>query len=158
MSSNRLANSYILCLVWVFGLGGLQRLYNGKVGTGLLWLFTWGFFGVGQFVDFFMIPTMVEEHDLELRARHGLSPNGVPLSRPTITATATHPDYDKLMVKLLKAARDQGGKISVTQGVLDTEASFAEVEAALKQIVKAGYARVDNHPITGAVIYHFLEL
>ena len=158
MSSNRLVNSYILCLVWVFGLAGLQRLYNGKVGTGLLWLCTWGFFGVGQFVDLFMIPSMVEEHDLKLRARHGLSPNGVPLSGPAITKTATHPAYDKLMVKLLKAARDQGGKISVTQAVLDTGASFTEVEAVLKQMVKAGYARVDNHPRTGAVIYHFLEL
>lgn len=158
MNSNRLVTSYILCAVWLFGLAGLQRLYNGKVGTGLLWLCTWGFFGVGQFVDLFMIPSMVEEHDLKLRARHGLSPNGVPLSRPAITATATHPAYDKLMVKLLKAARDKGGKISVTQGVLDTGASFAEVEAVLKQMVKSGYARFDNHPSTGAVIYHFLEL
>jgi hypothetical protein len=159
MNGKRLVNSYILCGVWFFGLAGLQRLYNGKVGTGLLWLCTWGFFGVGQFVDLFMIPSMVEEHDLKLRARHGLSPNGVPLSRPAaIALTATHPTYDKLMVKLLKAARDKGGKISVTQGVLDTGASFAEVEAVLKQMVKSGYASVDNHPRTGAVIYHFLEL
>lgn len=158
MNSNRLVTSYILCAVWFFGLAGLQRLYNGKVGTGLLWLCTWGFFGVGQFVDLFMIPSMVEEHDLKLRARHGLSPNGVPLTRPAITATVTNPAYDKLMVKLLKAARDKGGKISVTQAVLDTGASFAEVEAVLKQMVKTGYVTVDNHPGTGAVIYHFLEL
>lgn len=158
MNSNRLATSYILCAVWFFGLAGLQRLYNGKVGTGLLWLCTWGFFGVGQFVDLFMIPSMVEEHDIKLRGRHGLSPNGVPLSGPKVTATATHPAYDKLMVKLLKAARDQGGTISVTQAVLATGASFAETEAVLKQMTKSGYARVDNHPQTGVVVYHFLEL
>ena len=139
-------------------VAGLQRLYNGKVGTGLLYLCTWGFFGVGQFVDLFMIPSMVEEHNLKLRARHGLSRNGVPLSKPTITATATHPAYDKLMVKILQAARDKGGKICVTEAVLDTGASFVEVEAVLKQMVKSGYARVDNHPRTGVVIYRFLEL
>lgn len=158
MNSNRLANSYILCAAWFLGLGGFQRLYNGKIGTGLLWLCTFGLFGIGQFVDLFMIPSMVEEHDLKLRAKHGLSPHGVPLSRPTITATVSHPAYDKLMVKLLKAARDKGGKISVTQAVLDTGASFAEVEAVLKQMVKTGYVRVDNHPATGTVIYDFLEL
>lgn len=158
MNTKRLANSYILCAVWFFGLGGLQRLYNGKIGTGLLWFATWGFFGVGQFVDLFMIPSMVEEHDMKLKAKAGLSPNGVPLTRPAIALTANNPAYDKLMVKLLKAARDRGGKISTTQAVLDTEASFAEVEAIFKQMVKSGYVCIYNHPKTGAVIYHFLEL
>lgn len=158
MNTNRLANSYILCAAWFFGLAGLQRLYNGKIGTGLLWLLTWGFFGVGQFVDLFMIPGMVEEHDIKLRARAGLSPNGVPLTQPTVTLTATNSTYDKLMVKLLKAARNRGGTISVTQAVMDTGASFSEVEVVLKQMDKSGYAKIDNHPKTGAVIYHFLEL
>ena len=157
MNTNRLATSYILCAVWVFGLAGLQRLYNGKIGTGLLYLLTWGVFGIGQFVDLFMIPSMVEEHDLKLKAKLGVSPNGVPLSRPTTTAV-NHPAYDKLMVKLLKAARDRGGNISVTQAVMDTGASFTEVEAVLKQMVKSGYVQPNNHPTTGAVIYHFLEL
>lgn len=105
-----------------------------------------------------MIPSMVEEHDLKLKARHGLSPNGVPLSRAAVTVTAAHPAYDKLMVKVLKAARNQGGKITVTQAVVDTEATFTEVEAVLKHMVKGGYATVENHPHTGAVVYRFLEL
>ena len=62
------------------------------------------------------------------------------------------------MVKLLKAAAARDGKLSVTQGVMDTEASFAEVEAVLKEMVKSGYVRVDNHPLTGVVVYEFLEL
>lgn len=158
MNTNRLATSYILCVVWFFGLAGLQRLYNGKIGTGLLWLLTWGFFGVGQFVDLFMIPSMVEEHDIKLRAKAGLSPNGVPLTKPVIALTATNRAYDKLMKKLLKAAHNHGGAISVTQAVMDTGASFAEVEAVLKEMAKSGYVMVGNHPKTGAVIYHFLEL
>ena len=62
------------------------------------------------------------------------------------------------MVKLLKAAVARNGKLSVTQGVMDTGASFAAVEATLKEMVKSGYVGVDNHPDTGIVIYHFLEL
>nr|MBA2747167.1 hypothetical protein [Tatlockia sp.] len=47
---------------------------------------------------------------------------------------------------------------SVTQAVMDTEASFAEVETTLKEMLKTGYVAIDNHPDSGVVIYHFLEL
>ncbi len=37
-------------------LGGLHRMYVGKIGTGLLWLFSLGgFFGIGQIVDIILI-------------------------------------------------------------------------------------------------------
>lgn len=157
-NTERLATSYILCAVWFCGLGGLHRLYNGKIGTGLLWLFTFGFFGFGQFVDLFLVPGMVDEYHLKLMAKNGLDPNGLPLAQPKITATTTRPTAEQLMVKLLKAAEAKGGKLSVTQGVMATGASFAEVEAAMKQMLNQGYAGITNDPETGAVLYHFHEL
>ncbi len=38
-------------------VAGMQRFYVGKVGTGILWLFTWGLFGIGQVIDIIMIAT-----------------------------------------------------------------------------------------------------
>ncbi|MCU0515621.1 MAG: TM2 domain-containing protein [Oscillatoria sp. Prado101] len=133
-------------------------MVNGKIGTGLLWLFTWGIFGIGQFVDLFIIPSMVEEHDLKLRAKLGVSANGVPLSQSSIAETVIQPAKDKLAVKLVKAAEARGGKISVTQAVSDTEASFVEVEEVLKELVKIGYVSVENDYITGVIFYRFNEL
>lgn len=158
MNKDRLATSYILSFAWVFGLGGLHRLYNGKIGTGLLWLFTWGMLGVGQFVDLFLIPGMVEEQDLKQRARLGLSPLGVPLNQAGIPSQVYRSPQEKLMVQLLKAAETKGGKLTVTQGVIATGASFAEVEGVLQEMLKSGYVRIDNDPINGAITYHFHEM
>lgn len=157
-NSERVVTSYVLCAVWFFGLAGLHRLYNGKIGTGLLWLFTFGVFGLGQFVDLFLIPNMVDEYQLKLMAKNGLGPNGLPLNQPTITATHTRLPAETFRVKLLKAAHAKGGKLSITQGVMATGASFSEVEAAMQEMLRTGYASITNDPDTGVVLYHFHEL
>ncbi|WP_193197086.1 TM2 domain-containing protein [Nostoc sp. MG11] len=155
---DRLLVSYILSAALFFGLGGLHRLYNGKIGTGLVWLLTGGLFGVGQFVDVFLIPNMVDEYEHNLKIKAGLSPLGVPLNQAVVASQVRRPTGNQLMVELIEAAENKGGSLTVTQGVKATGASFAEVEATLKEMFKSGYVKIDNDPITGAVTYHFHEL
>jgi hypothetical protein len=160
MQNNNQTHPSISYLLWCgcfFGFAGLHRLYNGKLVTGVLWFFTLGFFGIGQFIDLMLIPDMVEEHNLKVRARLGLSSQGTPIYQPTITLNLPL-TREQLMLKLLRAASARGGKLSASQAVMDTETSFKEVEAALKEMVKNGYVIVDNHPETGVVIYDFVEL
>lgn len=59
-----IAVAYILWIVGVFGLLGLHRLYLGKYGTGLLWMFTAGVLGVGAIIDLYTLSRKVEEHNL----------------------------------------------------------------------------------------------
>ncbi|HEY9782273.1 MAG TPA: NINE protein [Leptolyngbyaceae cyanobacterium] len=155
---NKVSSAYILWLGGFLSLNGLHRLYNGKIATGLLWLGTFGLFGVGQLVDLFLIPNMVEDYNTKMKIKMGVSANGVPLNPSVVATSVIKPSKQQLMVKLLKAAEVRNGKLSVTQGVMDTGSSFSEVEAVLKEMLKSGYVKIDNHPVTGVVVYEFIEL
>jgi restriction system protein len=45
--------SFFLCLM--FGGFGVHRFYVGKTGTGILWMLTFGMFGIGWTVDLLLI-------------------------------------------------------------------------------------------------------
>ncbi|WP_432810521.1 NINE protein [Pantanalinema sp. GBBB05] len=165
---NNVGTAYVLWLGCLLQLHGLQRLYNGKIATGLLWMFTFGLFGFGQLLDLVLIPGMVDEHNLKLRSRQGLPAHLSP-NQPVVQRVLSHEEVqafppptaqqpNQLTIQLVKAAAARGGRLSVTQGVLDTEAGFAEVETTLKNLVRTGYVDLTNDPETGVVMYEFREL
>lgn len=49
-------NKWIALLLCFFlGVIGIHKFYEGKIGMGILYLFTAGLFGIGVLVDFFVI-------------------------------------------------------------------------------------------------------
>jgi len=48
-------------LLWFFlGVFGAHKFYLGKVGMGILYLFTFGIFGIGWFIDLFTLGNQVD--------------------------------------------------------------------------------------------------
>lgn len=157
-NQDRLLVSYLLCGAGFFGIGGLHRLYNGKIGTGLLWLCTGGLFYIGQLVDLVIIPNMVDEYEQKLRLKAGVSSAGIPMNERIFISQVHQPNGKPLIVKLIEAAEANGGSLTVTQGVKATGASLVEVETMLKEMLQSNHVRIGNNPISGVVTYYFDEL
>lgn len=45
----------VFFLCFIGGLGGWHRFYVGKIGTGIIWMFTLGGFLIGNLIDFYRI-------------------------------------------------------------------------------------------------------
>ena len=142
--------AYILWACGFLGFFGIHRFYTGKVTSGLFYFFTFGFLGIGQFVDLFLIPSMTRERNLYL------------LYEATVKAHAEAPkvtlvkktDSDPMLL-LLKAAAAQNNVLSVGQAMLATELPIEKVESLLQNALKQGLAYIDNDEKTGAVRYYF---
>ena len=61
------AGNYDYTVAWILltflGIFGLHRFYLGKIFTGLIWLFTFGLFGIGWLYDFCTLNEQVDERN-----------------------------------------------------------------------------------------------
>lgn len=142
------------CLAFV-GLAGIHRIYLGRYGTGILYLLTFGLFGIGQFIDLFRMKSLVQDANI----REGYLPHPRVVGQLMSQMTPAPLNVAKpLRHLLLDAAVTHGGAISVTDGVAATGATFSEVEAELKKLVESGYVDVDVPPGKSYIVYRFTEL
>ncbi len=142
---------YGLWALFFLGLAGVHRIYLGKYGTGIIWILTFGLFGIGQFIDLFRMRSLV----MDANIREGYLPH----PRYARQLASAEPRGGKreptLTQQLLRAARANGGTLTVTQGVAETGLTFKEVEEELTEMLVSGYIDVGNEPTTGVVIYLF---
>lgn len=148
------STAYILWALGVVGVCGLQRMYTGKIGTGILYLCTFGLFGVGQLIDGFLIPGMVEDANNRILVGDFDGPRvgaGVAGRLPGKRIPRTTEEFQ---VALVQAAEKNGGKLTASEAVSETGRGFTEVKRQLDQMVVNGFIELDSDD-EGNEFYHF---
>lgn len=138
------------------GVCGLQRLYAGKVGTGLLYLFTFGLLGVGQFIDLFLIPGMVQDANGRLLfASMGTGAlAGARRSRGALPVRRVPRSSEEFQVALVQAAEKHGGRLTVAEAVGETGRGFKDVKRQLDEMAINGFIEADSDD-EGSIFYRF---
>lgn len=142
--------AYLLWALCLFGVSGIHRFYLGRIGTGILWLCTWGLFGIGNIIDLFTIPGMV---DSETERLPGPVPNRIAPTAATATAAAA----DSIETVILRAARAHGGVVTPTQVAVGGEYGLDESKACLDDLVTRGHAELRVRK-SGGMVYVFPDL
>ncbi|MEN9223966.1 MAG: TM2 domain-containing protein [Thermostichus sp. HHBFW_bins_43] len=159
-SSKSIGAAYALWGLGLFGACGIHRLYVGKTGTGILWLLTFGLLGIGQLIDLFLIPGMVEDYNFKqavLRGQGSQSPQ--PMLPSSTQTTSQRPlKGQTLMREILRLAQQRQGILTLSEIAIDLPADFDEIEKALRELTRRGLATPENNLITGAVEYQFVHL
>jgi len=78
--------AYLLWFLGIFGILGLHRFYLGKIGTGILWIFTGGVFMIGSIIDLFTLGGQVDVINTKLEMKQIKNTTTVQQSQPSETS------------------------------------------------------------------------
>ena len=56
-------SAYLLWLFSGFGWLGFHHFYLGKIAKGIIWILTFGIFGLGSFIDIFTLGGAVDNYN-----------------------------------------------------------------------------------------------
>ncbi|MCP4403679.1 MAG: TM2 domain-containing protein [bacterium] len=156
--------SFLLWCAWLFGFGGIHRIYLGKYFSGILYLLTWGGLGIGQIIDLFLIPRMVERENMMWQLQHGATVN---ISLEGVVGNDTFPrhtsakktppalDLKKLQeAQILQLARRFHGRLTPVELASNSNLSLEESDKALEELVRKGHAEMDVTD-SGSIVYEF---
>ncbi|PSR14228.1 hypothetical protein C8255_24410 [filamentous cyanobacterium CCP3] len=161
MARAKTGTAYFLWALGFLGVSGLHRFYTGQIVLGLLYLFTFGLFGMGQLIDLVLVPGMVKARNDQLRRQY-LAEWGadglvmpVPMERNLVAAQGVAQSQHDSMQQLLRVAHTNEGRLSKAQVALHTGLNPERVDALIQEALRYGYADVTNDPDSGAVRYVF---
>lgn len=149
--------AYLLAaLGLVTPVAGIHRFYLGRPVTAVLYLVTWGFFGIGTVVDLINLGRMVDDENRRL-----LYPGSPPQShllsegadsvalQPAVMHERLSPEQ-----QILRVASENHGAVTVELVAVKTSLSLRRAKKELERLRKQDYCTLDVTS-EGATLYVF---
>lgn len=134
--------SYFFAAVGLISpFSGIHRFYLGKPLSGIFYLLTWGFFGIGTIIDIIRMPTLVDASNYRVLVAKKLE-----------LTELSNPERD-----ILNCANRNGGRITVQRVAMDTGMSLVNSKRELEKLRESGFCSLDID-IEGTDIYLFKGL
>ena len=137
--------AYLLWFLCVLGVCGAHRFYVGEIGWGVVYLLTFGFCGIGQFIDLFTIPGMIRRRNLVDRAlSEDLKKDAIRNATMVISgiSAANHVDINQSsknnVEKIILDLLEDGKKLSVGRITAMSDLPYSEIRKELKILVTNG--------------------
>ncbi|MEM7402841.1 MAG: TM2 domain-containing protein [Myxococcota bacterium] len=152
-NEKNLTISYVLCAVGMFTpLAGLHRFYLGRPVSGMLYTMTWGFFGIGTFLDMLQMPLLVQETNALSSAR-----NVDMLMDSWLDSQEYTTEPNSIDNRILHLANSNQGTVTVQMVSLETGLSLQQSQQELDRLLKEGFCTVDVSD-DGCMLYTFQGL
>jgi hypothetical protein len=155
-------------LLWFFlGFLGVHKFYLEKIGIGVLYLFTFGIFGIGWLVDLFILGGQVDIYNLKHRSMtegnnqnvvvNVTPPPAAPQYAPDQTYTpqiTSSPQQKMSAERAILALADNTPVLSLRQIMTNANLEMDEVEMSMKKFIAKGMAKEEvDHNGNPTVVY-----
>jgi len=164
-------STLIAYLLWIFsgcGALGFHRFYLGKIPTGLLWMFSFGLFGVGALYDLLTLPRQVQEANIrkalyDQLSRQYNSDSSGPGNRGRGSWRYADDAQFRVMNEknhekehpekvILKIARENKGILTVSELALGANITMDEAKKLLEALVSKGFLELRVRK-SGSLVY-----
>lgn len=147
----------IAYILWLFaGVLGFHRFYLEKIPSGIIWLFTGGFFGIGWVLDFFTLGSKVDEYN----AMHGYYQSNYAPNPHFSDHFAGFSQFTSAFQRTVSPERQilslarRMPELSTKDVILNTSLSLEEAEEILTNFVERGVA-TERVTSDGKIRYDF---
>jgi hypothetical protein len=143
-------------------VAGIHRFYLNRPVSGVLFLLTWGFLGIGTIIDLITLPRMVDDENRRLlypgppllhrQLGAGVAPHAPPalaLPSPAVPRNELTPEQ-----QVLRVASENNGAVTVEMVAVKTGLPLREAKKQLEKLREEEYCTLDVSS-EGAKLYVF---
>jgi len=159
-------SSGVAYLLAVFGLispiAGIHRFYLGRPVSGVLYLLTWGFLGIGTVIDLFTMNRMVDDENRRLLypgppLHHAAGLLAAPVAQLALPPAEIPKKNLTPEQQVLRVASERDGAVTVAMVAVETGMTLKQAKKELEKLREEEFCTVDVSS-EGAKLYVFSGL